>query len=115
MNAGGTMADGTMASSWMQATGPSVNLKIGRENAYIATPGGDEFDTPDETAAASASAQATADAASAAAAAEQTRIATLAQSRPTVKSTSAKLCSPGVADCRSGLRSLTVRGQKRST
>ena len=75
MNAGGTMADGTMASSWMQATGPSINLKIGRENAYIATPGGDEFDTPDETAAAAASAQATADAASAAAAAEQTRIA----------------------------------------
>ena len=75
MNAGGTMADGTMASSWMQATGPSINLKIGRENAYIATPGGDEFDTPDETAADAAAAQATADAAAASASAEQTRIA----------------------------------------
>ena len=72
----GVPGDGTMASSWMQATGPSVNLKIGRENAYIATPGADEFDTPDETAEAAATAQATADAAAASAAAEQTRIAT---------------------------------------
>ena len=40
--------DGTMAASWMQSTAPGVNLKIGRENAYVATPGAAQFDTPDE-------------------------------------------------------------------
>ena len=57
MNADGTLSDGTMSSNWMQSTGPSVNFKIGRENAYIATPGADEFDTPDETAQANEEAQ----------------------------------------------------------
>ena len=32
--------DGTMADSWMQTAGPSVNLKPGREDAIVATPGG---------------------------------------------------------------------------
>ena len=40
--------DGTLPTSWMQSTGPSVNLRRGSENAIIATPGSDEFDTPDE-------------------------------------------------------------------
>ena len=91
MNANGTMSDGTMATSWMQATGPSVNLKIGRENAYIATPGADEFDTPDETAAAAAVAQAAASSRS------RSRTSGTDENRqhwhdpaPTVKSTSAK-------------------------
>ena len=43
-----TPGDGTMSSSWMESTGPSVNLAIGRENAIIATPGAAQFDTPDE-------------------------------------------------------------------
>ena len=44
-------ADGTMASSWMQTSGPSVNLKPGREDAIIATPGAAPFETPDIAAA----------------------------------------------------------------
>ena len=47
MNADGTLSDGTMADSWMQTPGPSVNLKPGREDAIIATPGAAPFDTPD--------------------------------------------------------------------
>ena len=44
-------ADGTMASSWVQTAGPSVNLQPGREDAIIATPGAAPFDTPDDIAA----------------------------------------------------------------
>ena len=44
-------ADGTMASSWVQTAGPSVNLEPGREDAIIATPGAAPFDTPDDIAA----------------------------------------------------------------
>ena len=51
MDADGTLSDGTMAGSWMQTPGPSVNLAVGRENAIIATPGAAPFDTPDTTAA----------------------------------------------------------------
>ena len=40
--------DGTLSANWMASTGPSVNLRRGSENAIIATPGADEFDTPDE-------------------------------------------------------------------
>ena len=43
--------DGTMADSWMQTAGPSVNLKPGREDAIIATPGATPFETPDIVAA----------------------------------------------------------------
>ena len=43
--------DGTMADSWMQTEGPSVNLKPGREDAIIATPGATPFETPDIVAA----------------------------------------------------------------
>ena len=44
-------ADGTMADSWMQTEGPSVNLKPGREDAIVATPGAAPFETPDIVAA----------------------------------------------------------------
>ena len=58
-------ADGTMASSWVQTAGPSVNLTPGREDAIIATPGAAPFDTPDdvkvETEDAAAKAKAAAD------------------------------------------------------
>ena len=43
--------DGTMADSWMQTSGPSVNLKPGREDAIVATPGATPFETPDIVAA----------------------------------------------------------------
>ena len=43
--------DGTMAASWMQTSGPSVNLQPGREDAIIATPGAAPFETPDIAAA----------------------------------------------------------------
>ena len=43
--------DGTLAGSWMQTAGPSVNLKPGREDAIIATPGAAPFETPDIVAA----------------------------------------------------------------
>ena len=75
----GVPGNGTMADTWMQATGPGVNFQLPVEGTlqgyHIGTPGAGEFDTPDETAAAAAAAQATAAAAAAAAAAEQTRIA----------------------------------------
>ena len=45
-------ADGTFDTSWMQTDPPSVNLKPGRENAIIATPGSPPFPTPDTLAAA---------------------------------------------------------------
>ena len=45
--ADGTISDGTLQGSWMQTSGPSVNLQPGRENAIIATPGAAPFDTPD--------------------------------------------------------------------
>ena len=47
MKADGTLSDGTQKVNWMQTPGPSVNLKPGRENAIIATPGAAPFDTPD--------------------------------------------------------------------
>ena len=75
----GVPGNGTMADTWMQATGPGVNFQLPVEGTlqgyHIGTPGAGEFDTPDETAAAAAAAQATTDAAAASAAAEQTRIA----------------------------------------
>ena len=43
--------DGTMAASWMQTSGPSVNLQPGREDAIVATPGAAPFETPDIAAA----------------------------------------------------------------
>ena len=43
--------DGTLAGSWMQTEGPSVNLQPGREDAIIATPGAAPFETPDIVAA----------------------------------------------------------------
>ena len=49
--ADGTISDGTLAGSWMQTSGPSVNLKPGREDAIIATPGAAPFETPDIVAA----------------------------------------------------------------
>ena len=49
--ADGTISDGTLSGSWMQTSGPSVNLAPGRENAIIATPGAAPFDTPDTLAA----------------------------------------------------------------
>ena len=71
--------NGTMADTWMQATGPGVNFQLPVEGTlqgyHIGTPGAGEFDTPDETAEAATAAQATAAAAAASAAAEQTRIA----------------------------------------
>ena len=51
MKADGTPEDGTQKSSWMQTPRPSVNLAIGREDAIIATPGAEPFDTPDTLAA----------------------------------------------------------------
>ena len=67
-------ADGTMASSWVQTAGPSVNvggpevatnLGFRRENVIVATPGAAPFDTPDdvkvETEDAAAKAKAAAD------------------------------------------------------
>ena len=49
--ADGTISDGTLADSWMQTSGPSVNLLPGREDAIIATPGAAPFETPDIVAA----------------------------------------------------------------
>ena len=69
MNADGTPSDGTLSGSWMQTPGPSVNLKPGRENAIIATPGAAPFDTPDDVQAAADAEKAKADAEAAAAAA----------------------------------------------
>ena len=79
MDADGTPDDGTLESTWMQATGPAVNFQLPVEGTlqgyHIGTPGSAEFITPDETAAADESAQAAVDAAAAARAAEQSRIA----------------------------------------
>ena len=59
---------GTMASSWMQSTPPSVNFKLGIEGRYVASPGSTRVITAQEMAAAAAAAKAKADAAAAAAA-----------------------------------------------
>ena len=69
MNADGTLSDGTMAGSWMQTPGPSVNLQPGREHAIVATPGAAPFDTPDTAKATADAEKAKADAAAAAKAA----------------------------------------------
>ena len=69
MDTDGTPSDGTLSGSWMQTEGPSVNLRPGRENAIIATPGAEPFDTPDDVQAAADAEKAKADADAAAAAA----------------------------------------------
>ena len=75
MNADSTLSNGTLAASWMQTPGPSVNLAIGRENAIVATPGAAPFDTPDTAKAAADAEKAKADAAAAAAAAAAAKTA----------------------------------------
>ena len=47
MAADGTLSNGTVDSNWAQTEAPSVNLKVGRENAVVATPGAEPFDTAD--------------------------------------------------------------------
>ena len=46
----GGPADGTMPTSWMASTPPSVNFKLGIEGTRIASPGADRIITPSETA-----------------------------------------------------------------
>ena len=62
----GGPADGTMPTSWMASTPPSVNFKLGIEGTRVASPGGDRIITPSETAADAAALQAIKDAAAAA-------------------------------------------------
>ena len=46
----GGPADGTMPTSWMASTPPSVNFKLGIEGTRVASPGADRIITPSETA-----------------------------------------------------------------
>ena len=62
----GGPADGTLPTSWMASTPPSVNFKLGIEGTRIASPGADRIITPSETASDAAALKAIADAAAAA-------------------------------------------------
>ena len=62
----GGPADGTMPTSWMASTPPSVNFKLGIEGTRVASPGADRIITPSETASDAAALQAIKDAAAAA-------------------------------------------------
>ena len=68
----GTPADGTLPTSWMASTPPSVNFKLGIEGTRVASPGATRIVTPSEAKAIAdaAAAKAKADAAKAAAAAD---------------------------------------------
>ena len=62
----GGPADGTMPTSWMASTPPSVNFKLGIEGTRVASPGADRIITPSETASDAAALKKIADAAAAA-------------------------------------------------
>ncbi len=68
MDATGTVADGTVASSWMQSTPPSLNFDADAPGVHIGSPGAARLVTPAEIAAAAAAEKAKADAAAKAAA-----------------------------------------------
>ena len=57
----GGPADGTMPTSWMASTPPSVNFKLGIEGTRVASPGADRIITPSETASDAAALKAAAD------------------------------------------------------
>ena len=50
MDAAGKPASGTVSTSWMQSTPPSVNFRLGIEGEYDASPGAKTVDTPAEAA-----------------------------------------------------------------
>ena len=60
--------NGTLATSWMQSTPPSVNFQLGIEGRYVASPGSTRVISPAEAAATAAAAKAKAAAAAATAA-----------------------------------------------
>ena len=48
-DATGAPADGSLPTSWVQSTGPSVNFKLGIEGSRIATPGAADVVPSDST------------------------------------------------------------------